>query len=214
MCARRLLPVLAVTIAAFAAPCGIRALAAQSASDTVHMRSFSVVRPAGKGWDMSVDSAQTSVTFARQRSALFNPVQVTTMSVFANGIMAGMRLPDADAVAADFLAEEERIMNEDVSRGEYRLEDVRQSIDSIGGRRVHTIRFRKVMSVWKYGRWAEEAALHVWFPDDFAASRRFYCFLMSEYYLRGGLNVKVDLTQIEPLIASLVPRSPVIAASR
>ncbi len=161
----------------------------------------SVLAPSGD-WQREAAPDGSLVRFTRLHEWLGQTKGMTQIVVFRNRASAATG-DDPAALAAAFLDEEERIMRElGVAAGDYALSDVVRGTRVVSGRTLHTLAYRKKLSALRFGRKRERAQLNLWFPDDFAQSRDFYGFLISELREKGALVADEDLAQIDAVITS------------
>ena len=153
-------------------------------------------------WIREAAPGGESVEFTRLYKWLGQTKGMTQIIVFRNAVSP--EVPDGpELIASSFLAGEERIMREQgVAAGEYELSQLKRGERMLAGRKLFTLDYRKKLSVLRHGRKAEDAQLNLWFPDDFAQTREFYGFLVSELREKGAMVAKPDLSQIDPVILS------------
>lgn len=187
-----------------------------SKESVIEMGSFTVNQPPGADWQTRVFKDEGVVTFIKEEGK--------TMRVFGE-IMAGktiirgitliqvnsyMAPPqkwnlNEEKMADDVRKQEENTMIEEgVRKGQYKLEDVKKDVATVGGRRLYLMSYKATIGSWlslKENPKVVEAVIYFYFPQDFQKKRNFYSFLISTSYIRGNF-VKVDLTQIYPVINS------------
>jgi hypothetical protein len=161
-----------------------------------------VLVPPSGDWQQELSPDGTAVRFTRVYKWLGQPKGMTQMLVFADSAAPDAG-DDAEAIAAQRFADEERIMREQgVAAGEYRLEDVTRGTRVVDGRTLFTMTYHKDLAVMRFGRKTEKARLLLWFPDSFPADRDFYGFLVSEIREKGAMVEEPDLARIDPIIRS------------
>jgi hypothetical protein len=178
--------------------------------DTIRTAGFSVRPPAGAAWRVQVDSTHEVVRFSTQRRWLLNTVQVDTIAVFP------IAVPDTtsgteEQIAGHVFDGREQGMNDAVKANKLKLMALSRSTADVAGRRVFAQTYEENNANWfLHGRLARQGTYRLWFPPDFASTHRLMAFAMWSEYQRDNLRVKVDLSQLDPVIAScaLSPAKP------
>jgi len=182
----------------------------QTQDRTINMGYYSVEAPPGEDWQYEMNKEKGILICQKLKKWFSGRVLGSTLiEVFRNSVAPqGWHLNEEECTD-DFRNSEERGMQEEgVKKGLYELRNVKKGMETVGDRKLYTMHYETTMTlpggVWEHGlaaRRAQQVVLYLYFPPDFQARHIFYGFLISEEYERGSL-VKVDLTQVHPIIRS------------
>ncbi|BDG02327.1 hypothetical protein [Anaeromyxobacter oryzae] len=175
----------------------------------VTFTSYTVPVPEGGGWGVARDPSAEAVSFRRATPAppTGSDVATTEVRVFKVPIPEDAATLGEDALADAFLEQEHRIMLEQgVARGLYRLGTVARGVETIAGRRLHTMRYETETPGPGWMPRKGQSALFLYFPPDYPARRAFYGFLIVESWEKGNMYASPDLRRIEPVIAGFAAR--------
>jgi len=188
----------------------------ESNERVIDMGSFTVNQPPGEDWETRVFKDKGVVAFIKEEGKSMRAFgQVMTGKTIIRGITliqvnAYIAPPqkwnlNEEKMADDVRNQEESTMIEEgVKKGQYRLEDVKKDVTTIGGKKLYFMSYKTTTGSWlplKGNPKVIEVVIHFYFPQDFEKKRNFYSFLISTSYLRGNF-VKVDSTQIYSVINS------------
>lgn len=171
---------------------------------TVEVGRFRVPAPRGSGWGM-VRVGDRTVRFTRTLAHLESPVGAVEIAV--GQAEAGADDPrDEEALAAAVVEGELRTMQrEGVKSGLYQLLSVERGVDTVGGRKLHGMRYET-----KADTVTTESAFRLWFPPDFPSTGRFYWMLATVSHARGAPYsvARADPSEGVKMLAGLAPASP------
>jgi len=170
---------------------------------------FTVEPPYGV-WACQVEKQMGFISFGKSKySVLGAPVGSTLIRVFRNGVKQELWHLSEEEVADDFRNQEENTMIEEgVKKGQYKLEDVKKDITTIGGKKLYFMNY-KTSTAFKIigGGTIINAVLYLYFPLEFKENHIFYGFLFLESHATGAL-VTFDVELIYTVINSLKIKYP------
>lgn len=184
--------------------------------ETINMDSYTIASPPGGNWQIEIEKEKGMIAFEKIKKWFTGRVLGSTLiRVWTAVIKPEYWHFSEEEVANDFRNNEEEIMREEgVKKKLYELTDVQKSMETVDGKKLYAMHYKKTIELpggaLEHGsaaHRAQEAVHYLYFPSDFEVRHIFYGFLISEDYERGSL-VKVDLTQIYPVINSFRITSP------
>ncbi len=142
-----------------------------------------VAGPATDDWVMTVSTADGQVSYTRRSTHQGSVARVTSIvigTIQAGAVEAGMA---GDSLARVVL-EAQVTMDRSRARatGDYKLADVQTSDTLIGQRKVHVLRYRRVMTSWKSAGWVEAMTVYLFFAPDFPEQHRLVRVQVSERF--------------------------------
>jgi ankyrin repeat protein len=194
----------------------------ESKERVIDMGSFTVNQPPGEDWATKVDKTKGVVAFIKEEG---KGMRVFGEIMTGRTMIRGITLIQVNSYIAppqkwnlneEKMAdnvrnqEESTMIEEGVKKGQYKLEDVKKDVTTIGGKKLYFMSYKAITGSWlslKGNPKVVEAVIYFYFPQDFEKKHNFYSFLISTSYIRGNL-VKVDLTQIYPVINSFQGINP------
>jgi len=134
---------------------------------------FAVAGPATEDWVMTVSTADGQVSYTRRSTHQGSVARVTSIVIGTlqpGAVEAGM---PADSLA-QLVLDEQVTTDRTQARatGDYKLADVQTSDTMIGQRKVHVLRYRRVMTSWKSAGWVEAMTVYLFFAPDFPEQHR------------------------------------------
>lgn len=165
---------------------------------------FTVEPPYGV-WSCQVNKQMGFISFGKSKySVLGAPVGSTLIRVFRNGVKEELWQLSEEEVADDFRKQEENTMVEEgVKKGQYKLEDVKKDITTIGGKKLYFMSYKTSTPFKVIGGGTKiNAVLYLHFPPEFKENHIFYGFLFSESHATGAL-VTFDVELVHSVINSL-----------
>jgi len=160
----------------------------------IQTETYSVIAPMSSGWYLDVGSEPPDLRIVQQ--PLLMGKILLRMSFQTNPILSEeLRDADAEVVAEDFLALEERIMREEgVGAGLYALSNVSRAEEVHGGKRFFVLRYRIDASSYFQGGW-----LYLYFPRSTANER----FFVAHYTAMAPQNFYLEDTRYNDFIRTL-----------
>lgn len=194
------------------ASCVTAPVGEKSTERTVAFTTYTVPAPEGDGWEVTRDATKETVSFRRQKTTLLGELVASSyILVFKVPLSEEAVAMSEEALAGGFLEQEHQGMLElGVARNQYRLGEVKKAVETIGGRKLYTMRYTTEAPRPGISPLKNEAALFLYVPPDYAPRRAFYAFLIQESWATGsvgGLMYPRDLGRIEPVIAGFTIRS-------
>jgi ankyrin repeat protein len=193
----------------------------ESKERVIDMGSFTVNQPPGEDWGTRVFRDKGVVAFIKEEG---KPMRVFGQIMTGRTKIRGITLIQVNSYIAppqkwdlneEKMADEVRKQEENtmiekgVKKGQYKLEDVKKDMAIIGGKKLYFMSYKATIgkAFLSSDPKAVETVIYFYFPQDFEKRHNFYSFLISTSYIRGHF-VKVDLTQIHPVINSFQSISP------
>ncbi len=179
----------------------------RSTERTVTSTTFTVPAPEGDGWGVERDAARDRVYFRRKTTVTLglvdNVVQASsTVVVFKVPFGEEGAAMSEEALANGYLeGEHQDMLERGVATKTYRLGDVKKGVETVGGRKLYTMRYTTEQQAH-----TSEAALLLYVPPDYAARRAFYGFLVQESW-ETATRKSPGLHHLEPMIAGFSIRS-------
>jgi hypothetical protein len=177
---------------------------------TIEFPSYSVGVPSGDDWGVQLDQQAEVVEFGRSRP---DPLQVSGLicvsSIKVFKIPSSEGAPTGEqAIADDYRANQEQIMvTRGVKAGLYGLEDVKKGTETVGGKKVYSMRYSKGGYFGGTDWMHEDSVFFLWFPPDFEQRMAFFGFMATETYGKGKpIMLSSDLSQLDALVASFAAR--------
>jgi ankyrin repeat protein len=195
----------------------------ESGERVIDMGSFTINQPPGEDWETRVFKDKGVVAFIKEEGKGMRAFgQIMTGRTKIRGITliqvnSYIAPPQKWNLNEEKMADEVRkqeentMIEEGVKKGQYKLEDLKKDVTIIGGKKLYFMSYKATIGkvFWEESK-AVEAVIYFYFPKDFEKKHNFYSFLISTSYIRGHL-VKVDLTQIYPVINSFQSISPLVS---
>lgn len=176
----------------------------QIAWKTAQVGRYTVQVPGNDEWKIVIDKEQGMVTAERLKKWWTGRILGSTqIKIFTNRLLAEADWGRSEQqIADDYRDTEESVLRAAGKNEEYALEKTGRSSAVIGQKRLHVLSYRISKGTWISGPPViVDAALYVFFPEDFRQAHTFFGFLVSESHEKGAL-VDVDLEQIRPFIES------------
>jgi hypothetical protein len=197
------------TLAALVLGCATsQAIGRRLTEKTIEFPSYSLGVPSGDDWGVELDQQAEVVEFGRSRPdplRISGLICVSSIRVFKIPFSEGAPTGE-QAIADDYRANEERIMvTQGVKRGLYDLKDVKKGTETVGARKVYSMRYGTKRYVDADPVFTE-SVLYLHFPPDFENRKAFYGFLATETFRKGRGLLSSDLSQLEALVASFAAR--------
>ncbi len=169
------------------------------------MESYTLRAPSGADWDVSIDRKKDSVHLQRVENDVQNQQSAsvsTFIQVFKKETDSRMKNLEEKDIAAQFIkGEEEKVVQDLVTKDSFVLKHMERGTATKGGKRLHLLKYTAIKE-----NLTVEAVFYLYFPPDYLQDTRFYVFFMSEAYTKVGH--KADLTILVPLITSFKSVKP------
>jgi hypothetical protein len=168
---------------------------------TISMPSYTLKVPREEDWTIDRDDTTESLSFQKEST---NPYTSSRLQVIKKTADRTKRDLGERELAEDFIRdEEEKIRRELVQMRAHDLEALEKGTTTIGGKKLYFMSYRAARN-----RVRVDAALYVYFPENYRKIQAFYVFFASEAYLKGPF--KPDLAKIHPLITSFKASDQVV----
>lgn len=181
-------------------------LAKDSTERTVTFATYAVPAPVGDGWEVTRDATKETVSFRSTKATSDGhvPPASSFINVFKVPFGEEGAAMSEDALANGFLEREHQGMLEmGVARHQYRLGEVKRAVETVGGRKLYTMRYTTEPPRPGTSPYRCEAALFLHVPVDYVARRAFYGFHVQECW-EAATGTPPGLGRVEPVIAGLV----------
>jgi len=192
----------------------------ESKERVIDIGSFTVSQPPGEDWRTRVFKDKGVIEFTKEEG---KPMRILGQIMTGRTKIRGITLIQVNSYIApprnwnlneEKMADEVRkqeestMIEEGVKKYQYELKEVKKDIAIIGGKKLYFMSYKttKGKVFWEEAK-VVETVIYYYFPQDFEKRHNFYSFLISTGYIRGHF-VKVDLTQIHPVINSFQNINP------